>query len=247
MRRFAIGDIHGGYKALLQVLEMSKFDKDNDMLICLGDVADGWSQTPEAFEELLTIKNLIYILGNHDEMFVNCIDGMISEKPAGLEELWMKCGGMATKDAYKDKIELLKKHCDFLKTKAKLYHIEIDINTLFVHAGYNELHPGGIEKQASDILCWDRNFLDKTNRGRNMSRNYTRVFIGHTPTLNYYNFKLPMHYGNVWNLDTGAAYHGKLTMMNIDTEEYFQSDVVCDLYPEEMGRNKISRSILLRK
>jgi hypothetical protein len=29
--------------------------------------------------------------------------------------------------------------------------------------------------------------------------------------------------------------------MNIDTEEYFQSDIVWDLYPAEMGRNKAPR------
>ena len=40
MRRLVVGDIHGGYKALMQVLERANFDQ-NDMLITLGDLCDG--------------------------------------------------------------------------------------------------------------------------------------------------------------------------------------------------------------
>ena len=63
---FVIGDIHGSYRALLQCLEKSRFNYQNDTLICLGDVADGWPETSQAIEELLRIENLIYVMGNHD-------------------------------------------------------------------------------------------------------------------------------------------------------------------------------------
>ena len=69
MKRFAIGDIHGNYKALKQCLERSAFDKENDLLIQLGDVADGWHEVYECVDELLSIKNTIFIKGNHD-----CLD-----------------------------------------------------------------------------------------------------------------------------------------------------------------------------
>ena len=36
-----MGDIHGNYRGLLQCLEKSNFDYDNDKLIQLGDVVDG--------------------------------------------------------------------------------------------------------------------------------------------------------------------------------------------------------------
>lgn len=41
---------------------------------------------------------------------------------------------------------------------------------------------------------------------------------------------------NVWNIDTGAGWSGKLTIMDIDTKEYWQSDFVKELYPDEKGR-----------
>lgn len=65
-RTFVLGDLHGGYKALMQCLKRSKFDYENDTLISLGDVSDGWPEVVECFEELLKIKNFIMVMGNHD-------------------------------------------------------------------------------------------------------------------------------------------------------------------------------------
>jgi serine/threonine protein phosphatase 1 len=48
----------------------------------------------------------------------------------------------------------------------------------------------------------------------------------------------PMNAANVWNVDTGAAFTGRLSAIDIDTKEVFQSDIVKDLYPNEIGRNK---------
>jgi serine/threonine protein phosphatase 1 len=66
---------------------------------------------------------------------------------------------------------------------------------------------------------------------------FSEIYIGHTPTL-YYGTDEPMQGCNVWNLDTGAAFYGKLSIMDINTKQFWQSDVVKDLYPGEVGRNK---------
>jgi hypothetical protein len=65
---------------------------------------------------------------------------------------------------------------------------------------------------------------------------YNEVFVGHTTTQKPYPDMKPVHASNVWNLDQGAGWSGKLTLMNIDTKEYFQSDLVTELYPDELGR-----------
>ena len=44
------------------------------------------------------------------------------------------------------------------------------------------------------------------------------------------------HACNVWDLDTGGGWGGKLTIMDIDSHEYWQSDLVPDLYPHIQGR-----------
>jgi serine/threonine protein phosphatase 1 len=66
---------------------------------------------------------------------------------------------------------------------------------------------------------------------------FNEIFIGHTPTL-YYDVDVPMRGGNVWNIDTGAAFKGRLTVMDIASKEYWQSDPLPALYPGETGRNR---------
>ena len=55
-------------------------------------------------------------------------------------------------------------------------------------------------------------------------RLYDEIFIGHTPTTNY-DIDTPMNKCNVWNVDTGAAFSGRITVMDIDSKRYWQSDV----------------------
>ncbi len=40
-KTYAMGDVHGAHKAVIQCLERSGFDKKKDELILLGDIADG--------------------------------------------------------------------------------------------------------------------------------------------------------------------------------------------------------------
>jgi len=47
-----------------------------------------------------------------------------------------------------------------------------------------------------------------------------------------------MNGANVWNIDTGAAFKGRLSIMDIHTKQFWQSDRLTDLYPGEKGRNK---------
>ena len=68
---------------------------------------------------------------------------------------------------------------------------------------------------------------------------FLQVIQLHYPEYKY-NFTgritVPMNRCNVWNLDTGAGYRGRLTIMDIDSKEYWQSDMAILLYPEERGR-----------
>jgi serine/threonine protein phosphatase 1 len=65
---------------------------------------------------------------------------------------------------------------------------------------------------------------------------YSEIFIGHTPVTKLGKF-IPLLMGNVWNVDTGAAFRGPLTIMDVDTKQYWQSDPLPDIYPGERGRN----------
>ena len=66
---------------------------------------------------------------------------------------------------------------------------------------------------------------------------YNEIYIGHTPTTRLGTDK-PLIFNGVANVDTGAGFKGRLTVMDIETKEYWQSEPVYKLYPEEQGRNQ---------
>ncbi|MFH1385027.1 MAG: metallophosphoesterase, partial [Candidatus Omnitrophota bacterium] len=66
MKTFAIGDIHGAYKALIQCFERSKFDYKKDRLIVMGDVCDGYPDVKQCIDELLKVTRCDLVIGNHD-------------------------------------------------------------------------------------------------------------------------------------------------------------------------------------
>lgn len=246
-----MGDIHGSYKALLQCLERSGFDKEVDTLIQLGDICDGWSEVYQCVEELLTIPNLIAIKGNHDDWFNDFLlwnvqpvswaqggIGTLRSYCLALDKLYYnkETGGYMTSMLDTD---IPQAHRDFFRKQAKYY--KDDMNRLFVHGGFNR-HELLKDQAHDDVYWWDRDlWMSSLSHAHILSKykireNVSKVFIGHTATTSWGTDK-PMKSGNIWNLDTGAGFKGKLTIMNVDTEEYFQSDEVSGLYLGEKGRN----------
>ena len=65
---------------------------------------------------------------------------------------------------------------------------------------------------------------------------YKEIYIGHTPVSRIQK-TTPVQMANVWNVDTGAAFKGPLTIMDVDTKEFWQSEPLPSLYPTEKGRN----------
>lgn len=225
-KTFVIGDIHGAYRALRQCLDRSGFDYDSDILISLGDVADGWPDTNTCITELLRIKNLVYILGNHDFWTLEWMESNV------VEDIWYSQGGKATIDSYPNGVP--EEHLRFLKEARLYYEWE---NKLFVHAGIDPKIP--VQHNSVQTLLWDRNLsrmvLDFHLKGIDVNLTpYEEVFIGHTPVPS----EKPIHCCGVWLMDTGAGWSGRLSMMNVNTRELFSSDPVPELYPGIKGRQK---------
>lgn len=229
MARYVIGDIHGRKEALLQCLTRSNFDLNKDTLVVLGDVADGGYNTYEVVEYLLKVRNLVYVIGNHDEWFMNHI------RSGWADEIWLQQGGCNTLESYGAKCKAAHSFADDSKVDTRglkipvthqdffnrgVYYIVID-NMLFVHGGINPAIPK-LESQSKHDLVWDRHLINYAKE--NKVQDFDKVFVGHTTTELINKTTLPIKYNNLWCMDTGAGWTGKLTIMNIDTEEYWQSD-----------------------
>jgi len=223
MKTFVIGDIHGAHKALVQVLERANFDYNNDILISLGDVADGWTEIAECFEELFKIKNLIFVRGNHDQWLK---DWLIKGKEPNV---WTMQGGQNTILSYEKHPELKEKHKEFLKN-SKFYYLD-DHCRLFVHGGIDPKI--SLEEQDKMIMMWDRE-LWNNRLNHSVIEPYKEIYVGHT-TVYRFSHK-PITYGNVTFMDTGAGWEGVLSVMDINSKKVFQSDIVADFYPRGSGR-----------
>jgi serine/threonine protein phosphatase 1 len=252
MRQLVIGDIHGGLKALIQCLIRANFDLKKDQLIFLGDYVDGWSESAGVIEYLIRLQEdsfhqHIFIKGNHDEWASRWINlGQISP-------MWKQEGGQATIDSYiiADKPYKLEEHSKFFRD-LRNYYWDTDNNRVFVHGGY--ISRDGIEgeRNVETDYYWDRElwyialsgatiFRGKVNIDTRLParlRPHKEIFIGHTSTTQW-DKDIPMKACNVWNLDTGAAWDGKLTIMDVETKQYWQSDKVSELYAGEKGRRQV--------
>lgn len=242
MKTFVIGDIHGGLKALEQVLERANVNK-SDKLIFLGDYVDGWSESPQVLDFLIGLKNshsCVFIRGNHDDL----LQDWLADQKENL--LWFNHGGEATVNAYKTVSEEQKqKHVAFLKLLENYYLDEK--NRLFIHAGFTNLNGVAFE-YFPKMFYWERTLWEAALAlDENISADdlrypkrftlYDEIYIGHTPVTRI-GKTVPVKKACVWNVDTGAAFKGPLTIMDINSKEFWQSDPLPDLYPSEKGRNQ---------
>ena len=240
-RTLVIGDIHSGLRALHQLLEKVQVQKD-DTLIFLGDYIDGWSHAVETINFLLELQKehqCIFLRGNHDQLCYEWLTGA-SDNPT-----WFMHGGEATVNSYsKADKEVKQRHMGFYESLEN-YHLD-QSNRLFLHAGFTNLK--GIDfEYFKKTFYWDRTLWElalSLNPNLNPEdikypkrlKNYQEIYIGHTPVTRI-GKTTPQNAVNVWNIDTGAAFKGPLTALDVDTKEYWQSDPVHMFYPNEQGRN----------
>ena len=225
-RIFVMGDLHGAYHALKQCLIRSTFDFEQDTLIFLGDVCDGWPDTHKCIEELIQVKNFIFILGNHDWWFAEWL------KNGVINDLWYSQGGKETLDSYPGR-QVPETHKRFMHSAVLYYQ---DNDRLFVHAGIDPKVP--LADQSAATLLWDRTFVKTViHYAGDESKHFTNfreVFLGHTPISG----GKPIQCGEVWLMDTAAGWSGVLSLMNVESKETFTSDPVPSLYPGVKGREK---------
>jgi serine/threonine protein phosphatase 1 len=241
-RTLVMGDIHGGLKAIHQLLERAAVTT-TDTLIFLGDFVDGWSESAGVLDYMIALskrQHCVFIKGNHDAWCEQWL------RTGTADRTWLLHGGTATINSYAAAgTEKKMQHLHFLERMP--YYVIDEQNRLFIHAGFTSMHGPQNEFHNSNF-SWDRTLWEMAvtmdTRIKKDSvlfpkrlKLFTEIYIGHTPTQ-YYNVNTPMQGCNVWNMDTGAAFYGKLSMMDIDTKVFWQSDPVHTLYPGETGRNK---------
>ena len=148
---------------------------------------------------------LVPILGNHDEMMLE------ARRSELIFRKWMEIGGIATLDSYGSSghISLVpKEHFKFLKSCVPYFETDTHF---FVHGNYDASLP--LDQQNEQILRWP-SLQDHAPRPHISGK---IAVVGHTPQSEVLNL------GHLICLDTGCAYGGKLTAMEMGSGEVWQA------------------------
>ena len=148
-RTIAIGDIHGCAIALRALIDLIRPQPD-DTLIPLGDCIDRGPESRQVIEQLLALREtcrLVPLLGNHEEMMLNFVDG----RPQ--PDDWLECGGAATVESYRNPAGKLapvpQGHIDYIRTWGDCYETDTHF---FVHGGYEAERP--LARQHWQTMRW---------------------------------------------------------------------------------------------
>lgn len=251
MRTLVIGDVHGGYRALVQVLERASFDREKDRLVFLGDLVDGWPETKEVFEYVIPLleesSHHIVLLGNHDEWYLDWLYTGYGDPiwyQQGGQATWISMAKVGDREAQREFLSTYINRVQDVRIE-RVYEIEAVgqiPDRLFVHGGY-DVGMSIYDAPRSDLI-WDRTLFfaalarqqaaDQAGKKPENMTPFDEVFIGHTTTSRF--SLVPYKACEVWMLDQGGGWEGKLSVMDVDTKEYWQSDIVADLYPNCKGR-----------
>lgn len=228
-RAYVIGDVHGRLDLLENLLERIERDwseraASKRLLVFLGDLIDRGPHSAQVVEKLRTDQRpstqTVFLLGNHEEVLLQIIDGDTSLIPS-----WLRFGGAECLQSYggdprqvaraaKDEaLGLIQaaippQHLEFLRGFADTCRFG---DYLFVHAG---IRPGiPVDEQLQSDLRWIREpfLFDDTDHG-------CVVVHGHTISEGV------EERDNRIGIDTGAYRTGILTALAIEGRERWYLD-----------------------
>lgn len=237
MRTLVVGDVHGAYKCLVEVLEKAG---PADRVIFLGDYVDGLPQSFEVVEHIRQMENAVCVRGNHDQW---ALDWLLEHPDAIMPpgSLHFDQGGRATWLSYQNRsAEERAAHVAFLLDTEG--HFVDEKGRLFVHGG---ITGRSLENAMIGEKIWDRTMLELAVGKRKEEdyfltegpfKDFPEIYVGHTAVNRYTGVMRPALFGNVWAMDTNCGWGGPLAAMDVDTKEMFYSRPSSDHYPEYQGR-----------
>ena len=240
MRTIVIGDIHGAYKCLVEVLELAG---PADRVIFLGDYTDGLPESKEVVEHIISMPNAICIRGNHDKWTEDWLVG----GEAIMQRLHYDQGGRSTFESYEKCDQAYRdRHKNFFVNTCKSHFLD-EQNRLFVHGGIDAI---GIATPPN-IMMWDRDLLSFAYRmqmgwdrsGAPVSGklpvpfcDFKEIYVGHTAAKFYTEKEHIANWLNLWAMDSNCGWGGPLVALDVDTKEMFTSKPARVYYPEFKGR-----------
>lgn len=210
-RDFVVGDIHGHFNALDRLLELTRFNPEQDRLFSVGDLVDRGPQSDRALE-FLAKPWFHAVRGNHEDLIIQ------AHKHGGDTKLSIANGGAwaaamhwAEAREYAEAFDQLPYAAEVWTPLGRfgLVHAECP------HASWDDFRDALLQERPATNVH-DLKMLESCalwSRSRAHSQDLTpvmgisNVLVGHTPVQDV------AQLGNVIYLDTGACYGGRLTLL----------------------------------
>jgi serine/threonine protein phosphatase 1 len=198
-RLLAIGDIHGCFDALKDLIEHKIILTRNDKLILLGDYIDRGNQSKKVVDYIINLIekgfDIVPLMGNHESMLLDALEN------EDYLPKWIQNGGNETMQSFgiQSLNELSSAYISFFKGLKYYYTFD---SFLFVHAGFNDSaeNPFGDNYQ----MLWSRNQV----YNHPLLRDKT-IIHGHTPITETQCKQLVTARAQTINIDTGSVYSNK--------------------------------------
>ncbi|MDX1496513.1 MAG: metallophosphoesterase [Salinisphaeraceae bacterium] len=215
-RDYCVGDIHGMFDMLSQLLEKADFDTSKDRLISVGDLVDRGPHSTRA-TEFLNQAWFYAIRGNHEDMLIRSVETPSDESNT---LIWANNGGKWWLETSKEERNKIYTAVSPLPLAIE---VETDTGTVgIVHADIPPEENWGsfIEKlshgdeHCTQTALWSRTRA-KMYKIAGDVKGISRIYCGHNIVDE------PRKAGNVFYIDTGAFLpdRGRLTMVDIGEPE----------------------------
>lgn len=125
-----IGDVHGCYYTLKELVDKIKNKYPNIKIFCVGDLVDRGNNSFEVIEFVVAEK-IQCVIGNHDFMFYSNMRDPYSL----MAKSWNYNGAETTLASYKDKLNQMDKHLDLIINSPLFFNLE---DCFISHAGISK-------------------------------------------------------------------------------------------------------------
>lgn len=216
MSKYVMSDIHGCYNEFVQMLDLIKFNKDDELYV-LGDIFDRGPEPLKILDYIAGHENINLIKGNHEKIFEEAFE-------TGDYSLWYYNGGQVTHEQLmKCGLDKEQQVYNYIKS---LPFIKVIDKFILVHAGLSHysdyLEIDEFIRQDEQTCLWTRDNIGYEEK----YRDYT-VICGHTPVQsilkNTDNPKILRRYGTIY-IDCGCCFshiNGKLACLRLNDMEKF--------------------------
>ena len=211
MRTIVIGDIHGCYQELVELLTKVQLT-DEDCLVALGDIVDRGADSVKVYNFLKNRPNTIVLMGNHERKHLH-------QTLSYSQEIV--------------KLQFGQRYDEFLEWVSGLpYYYETE-SAVLVHAAVENGIP--MEEQREEVLCGCT--AGEKHLSKRYGDRYWKLYSGEKPVIFGHHVvgdNALIVEGKVYGIDTGACHGSRLTALILPSFEVVQVQSPKDYWKEEL-------------